>query len=125
MRKENDNMRLSRATPFSLHTTLIMFRIRKIAMGLLLGLFAVWVLTSAWISHSYSVNLPKSPEEKTGRIYSIFVGGGTRYGSEREIHIFKALEHCRPVAFSCFLIAVVVGLVSGDIKIASGRKLNE
>jgi hypothetical protein len=101
------------------------FKIRKIAIGVLLGCFALWVLTSAWVGHSDFAHLPKLPEESTGRVNRIFVSGGTRYGSEQEAKIFILLENLRPIAFLCFIVALAVGLALGDLKIAPGRKLNE
>jgi hypothetical protein len=100
-------------------------KFRKAILALLLGCFAIWVFASAWIHHSYFVNLPKTPDEKNGRIYRMVVRGSDRYGSEGEVHTLSVIENARPIAFLFFLIAVTVGFVSGDFKIAPGRKLNE
>ena len=103
-----------------------MSKFRKIIYALLLGCFATWVIVFAWLHLSYSSNLPKIPEEKSGRIYRMVVNHGfVVYGSEREFRILRTAENSQPIAIVCFIIVVIVGLKSGDFKIAAGRKLNE
>ena len=90
----------------------------------LLTCFALWVV-AAWIHHSYSSSLPKGPDEKGGRIYPVEVRGSTRYASRREVRTLGAIDNSRPLAFLCFLAALIIGLSSGYLKIAPGRTLNE
>lgn len=103
-----------------------MAKFRKIIYALLLGSFLMWVIAFAWLHISYASNLPDAPDAKTERIYRVVVNHGfVRYGSEREVRILRWVENSQPIAFVCFLIASIVGLKSGDFKIAPGRKLNE
>jgi hypothetical protein len=100
--------------------------LRKIIYALLLGCFASWVIAFAWLHLSYSSNLPTVPDEKSGHIYRMVVNHGfVVYGSEQELRILRWVENSQPFAIVCFLTAAIVGLRSGDIKIARGRKLNE
>jgi predicted MPP superfamily phosphohydrolase len=103
-----------------------MSKFRKIIYALLLGCFAMWVIAFAWFHVSYSSNFPKMPDEKTGRIYRMVVNHGfVVYGSEREVRVLRNVENSQPIAIVCFLVVFTVGLLSGDFKIAPGRKLNE
>jgi hypothetical protein len=102
-----------------------MTKLRKIIIGSLCGVFGLWVLASAWISQSYFSSLPKVPDENAGRIYQMTVHGSIRFGSVHEIHTLRTLEGFRPIAFFMFLLAVMLGMSWGIIKIAKGRKLNE
>jgi hypothetical protein len=102
-----------------------MAKFRKVILALLLGCFGMWILASVWIHNSYFLNLPKMPDEKSERIYRMVIRGSDHYGSERELHTLGFIENSRPIAFLCFLVAVTVGFVSSDFKIAPGRKLNE
>jgi len=102
-----------------------MSKFRKILYALLLGLFSMQIIAAAWLHVSYSSNLPKMPDEKTGRIYRMVVNHGfVVYGSEREVRNLRMVENSQPIAIVCFLI-VGTGLLSGDFKTAPGRKLNE
>ncbi|MES1181047.1 MAG: hypothetical protein ABUL66_04205 [Verrucomicrobiota bacterium] len=93
---------------------------------MLLACFAMWIIAYAWLHVSYSSNLPKMPDEKTGRIYRMVVNHGfVVYGSEREVRVLRNVENFQPIAIVCFLIVVTTGFLSGDFKIAPGRKLNE
>jgi len=103
-----------------------MSKFRKIIYALLLSIFAMQTIASVWLHFSYSSNLPKMPEEKSGRIYRMVVNHGfVVYGSEREFYIFQIVQNSQPIAVMCFLIFLMVGLRSGDVKIATGRKLNK
>jgi hypothetical protein len=103
-----------------------MSKFRKVIYALLLGCFLMQLIAAVWLHLSYSSNLPKTPDEKTGRIYRMVVNHGfVVYGSEREVRILRNVENFQPIAIMCFLIVMTVGLVSGDFKIAPGRKLNE
>src|SRR5262249_8224919 len=100
--------------------------IRKIFLGLLLGLFSLEVLAGIGIHLFYFSSLPKSPDVQTRQIYQIVVNHGSiRYGSARELHVFKRIDDLLPVAGLLFLLAVVLGLSWGIFKIAPGKKLNE
>ena len=101
-------------------------KLRKTILALLLGVFSLWVITTAWIHVSYSSSLPGAPDEKTGHIYRMVVNHGfVCYGSEREFQIFKAVEDFEPVAILLFLLAAVLGMSWGIFQIAKGRKPNE
>ena len=101
-------------------------KFRKIIYALLLGIFFMQVIAAIWLDISYFSNLPKVPDEKTDRTYQVIVNHGSiRYGSEREVRVLRNVENFQPIAIVCFLIGVTVGLLSGDFKIAPGRKLNE
>ena len=103
-----------------------MSKFRKITYILLLGGFSIWVIAFAWVDLSYFSNLPKIPDEKTGRINRVIVShGSVRYGSGREVRILKMIENFQPIAIVSFLVAVTLGLTSGDMKVAAGRKLDE
>jgi hypothetical protein len=103
-----------------------MRKIRKIIYVLLLGIFSMQVIAVVWLHISYFSNLPKMPNEETGRTYQVIVNHGSiRYGSEREVRVLRNVENFQPIAITCFLIAVTMGLLSGDFKIAPGRKLDE
>jgi hypothetical protein len=103
-----------------------MATLRKILYALLLGCFILWVIAFAWLHLSYSSNLPTTPDEKSGHIYRMVVNHGfVVYGSEREFRILRWVENSQTYAIVCFLTAAIVGLRSGDFKIARGRKLNE
>jgi hypothetical protein len=100
--------------------------LRKILYALLLGCFLLSVIAEVWLHLSYSSNLPTIPDEKSGHIYRMVVNHGfVVYGSERDFRVFRWVENSQPFAIVCFLVAVIVGLRSGDFKIAPGRKLNE
>src|ERR1039457_3386121 len=100
--------------------------IRRIFLGLLLGLFALWVLSAVGIHLCYSSYLPGTPDEKSGHTYRMVVNHGfIRYGTEREIHTLKMVEDSQPIAILLFLLAGVLGMSWGIFKIAPGRKLNE
>jgi hypothetical protein len=100
--------------------------LRKILYGLLFGCFALFIIAEVWLQLSYSSNLPTIPDEKSGHIYRMVVNHGfVVYGSEQEFRVFRWVENLWPFAIVCFLVAVIVGLRSGDFKIAPGRKLNE
>ena len=67
-------------------------KIRKIFLGLLLGLFSLEVLAGVGIHLFYYSSLPVSPDEKTGQICRLVVNHGfVRYGTERELHIFRTI----------------------------------
>jgi hypothetical protein len=103
-----------------------MIKLRKIIYAPLLGCFALWAIAFAWLHLSYSSNLPAIPDEKSGHIYRMVVNHGfVIYGSEREFRILRWVENSQPFAIVCFFIVLIVGLRSGDIKMAAGRKLNE
>jgi len=83
-------------------------------LGLLLGCFSLWIVVSVWIDISFSSNLPRVPDETTGRIYRMVVNHGTiRYGSAGEVRFRKTAENCMPVAILLFLTASVLGLKWG------------
>ena len=101
-------------------------KIRKIFLGLLLGLFGLWVLYAVGIHISYSSYLPRTPDEKSGHIYQMTVNHGfIRYGTEQEFHTLKMVEDFQMIAALAFLLAVVLSMSWGIIKIAKGRKLSE
>jgi hypothetical protein len=101
-------------------------KIRKIFLGLLLGLFGLWVHYAVGIHISYSSYLPRTPDEKSGHIYQMTVNHGfIRYGTEREIQALKMVEDFQPIAILSFLLAGVLGMSWGIFKIAPGRKLHE
>ena len=100
--------------------------LRKILYGLLMGCFAASVVASVWLHLSYSSNLPIAPDEKSGHTYRMVVNHGfVVYGSEREFRVFRWVENTQPFAIVCFLVTFILALRYGDIKIGSGRKLNE
>jgi hypothetical protein len=101
-------------------------KLRKTILALLLGVFSLWVIAFAWIHVSYSSNLPGAPDEKTGHIYRMVVNHGfIRYGTEQEFHTLKMVEDFQMIAALAFLLAVVLSMSWGIIKIAKGRKLSE
>lgn len=102
-----------------------MKKLRKIIYGLLLGCFLSWVIVSVCLHLSYSSNLPTISDDKSGHIYRMVVNHGfVVYGTEREFRILGWVENSQPFAMLCFAVVFIVGLLTGDMKIA-GRKLNE
>jgi hypothetical protein len=100
--------------------------LRKILYALLLGCFALELVALIWVHLSYSSNLPTVPDEKGGHINRIVVNHGqVVYGTDREFRILRWVENLQPFAIVCFVMFLIVGLRSGDIKMAPGRKLNE
>jgi hypothetical protein len=101
-------------------------KIRKMFLGLIFGIFGLSVLSGVGIHLCYYSYLPATPDEKNGHTYRLVVNHGfIRYGTEREIHAFKIIEDFQLVAGLLFLLAIVLGMRWGIVKIASGRKLNE
>ena len=100
--------------------------VRRILYILLFAGFALEVIASVWVHLSYSSNLPTAPDEKSGHICRMVVNHGfVVYGTNREFRINRWVDNLQPFAIVCFLAAVIVGLRSGDFKMAPGRKLNE
>jgi hypothetical protein len=99
-----------------------MAKFPKIIIISLLGCFATWVIAFAWLHISYASNLPDAPDAKVGRIYQVVVNHGfVRYGTEREIRTLRWVENSQPIAIACFVVAGIVGLRFGGIKIATSR----
>jgi hypothetical protein len=88
--------------------------------------FVGWVAAAVWIDGSYFSRLPKAPNEKAGRVYRMVVSHGSiRYGSERELHNLRTIEELRLPAIMLFLVAILWGLKSGDLKIRSQHRKQE
>jgi hypothetical protein len=97
-------------------------RIRKIFLGLLLGIFGLSVLSGIGIDLCYFAKLPKALDEKSGHTYRLVVTHGSiRYGTEREIHALKMVDDFLPIGMLFFLLAAVLGMSWGIVKVAPGR----
>jgi hypothetical protein len=95
-----------------------MSKIRKVIIALFFCPAVLWVIAFVWIQLYYYSNLPKTPDEPTGRIYRIAVNHGSiRYGSKREIQISRTVEDFQPIAIIFALIGGAIGLRYGDFKV--------
>jgi hypothetical protein len=82
------------------------------------ALLAAWVLASAWLHLSYCANLPSAPDERTGHTFRMIVNHGfVRYGTERQLHAFEAVEDASPIVGTVFVFAILIGVFSGQVPI--------
>jgi len=94
--------------------------LRKTIITLLLIAFAMLLGFYCWIHVSYSSNLPSAPDVKTGRIYRMVVNHGfVCYGSERELRSLRWAENSQPFALVFALMAFIIGVRYGHIKVGS------
>ena len=91
---------------------------RKIIIGLFAFCFVTWVITAIGLQLYYYSNLPRTPDQKTGRIYQIVVNHGSiRYGSEQEIRVSQVVDNCQMPAIFLFVTAILIGLKYGHLKV--------
>jgi hypothetical protein len=101
-------------------------KLRKIIYILFFGYFFMSLIADVWLEGSYSSDLPKVPDAKTGHTYRMVVNHGfVVYGSEREFHNLRMVKNSLPIAAIFFMPAVIMGLMCGDFPIKPGRKINE
>ena len=96
--------------------------IRRAVIGILLSIFAAYIVFICWLHISYASNLPDAPDLKNGRIYKMVVNHGfVRYGNENELHTLRWGENMFPFAPVCFLSALILGMRWGSIHIRGSK----
>ena len=99
---------------------------RKILYSFFLGFFVVALIASAVVQLGYSSNLPPQQDENSGHVYRIVVNhGSVVYGTDREFRAYRWVDNLQPVAVVGAFVVLILGLSFGDLKMRSGRKLNE
>ena len=100
--------------------------IRKIFYIFFLGFFVLQLIASAGVQLGYSSNLPSQQDEKSGHVHRMVVNhGSVVYGTDREFRVYRWVDHLQPFTVAGAFLVLILGLSFGDIKMRSGRKLNE
>lgn len=88
--------------------------LRRMLIGLLLGVSVLWAVFLAAIHLLYSSRLPSAPDSRTGHIYRMVVNHGyVRFGTDRESRILRVMENGLPIAGIVFASASLLGLWLG------------
>jgi hypothetical protein len=100
----------------------MMAKLVKPALFFAFALLAAWVIFAGWVHLSYAQNLPGEPDERVGRVYRMTINHGyVRYGTEREIHIRRAVDDFLPIIGTIFALAGLIGLFSGQFPIRKSK----
>jgi hypothetical protein len=92
--------------------------LRKILIGLLLGVSVLWFLLGAVIHTLYYNNLPRVPDKNTGHIYRVVVNhGAVRYGTDRDARTLRLMQNGLPIAGLLFASALLLGLKLGVLHV--------
>jgi hypothetical protein len=91
---------------------------RKTLIGLLLALSVSWSLLGAAMQWFYYYDLPKNPDNSTGRTNQVIVNhGSVRFGTENQARTLRLMQNGLPVAALLFVVALFVGLKLGVLHV--------
>src|ERR1700683_3457887 len=101
-------------------------KFRKTMIYSLLGLYLILVAISVWTDTSYFSKLPRTPDEKTGRIYRMVVShGSVRYSSNRELENLKTIDGLQVPSALLFLLTLLWGLKTGALHVRGTVRATE